>query len=337
MVGSVKNGNVGDCHTKYVIVDTDMGSDDAWALQMILHAEKLLPNIKLLGITCVHGNASLDNVLLNTRRILDRADRNDVPIFGGAEEPLILGPGFDEPFHGQDGMADLGDDFYESFKMQSTVRPENAVEAIRMLAEQHPKKLTLICLGPLTNIALALKTYRGLSEQIEEIFLMGGNYHGIGNASRSAEYNFFTDPEAANIVLNQAKCPITILPWEACLTHNFDVSMDWRWNVVGTVPNKFVQFLNVVEGKQYSKYDTWMVCDALLTAAFLFPQCIRKARMCHATVELAGKYTRGQVVIDHLRRVPDNVNMIELLCSNSCKDALLWTANPDLVPKMHKQ
>lgn len=333
MVENKENGNVDQ--TKYLIVDTDMGSDDAWALMMILRAEQLMPNIKILGITCIHGNASLENVVKNTRRILERAGRCDVQIFEGAGEALIPGPPFPNPFHGYDGMADLGEHNYSTFNMQSTVRPENAIEAIKTFTMQYPKKVTLLCLGPLTNLALALKTYRGLSEQFEEIFLMGGNYTGIGNTSRCAEFNFYTDPESANIVLHLAKCPITILPWEACMEENLDITIDWRLNVIGNVQNKFVQFLNIVERKLYSQYDSWMVCDALLAAAYLFPKCIKKARSCHATVELAGHFTRGQVVVDHLKTNPHNVKIIELLCSASCKDALLWTANPDKVPQMH--
>lgn len=335
MVGSVANGN--NDQTKYLIVDTDMGSDDAWALMMILRAEQLMPHIKLLGITCVHGNASLENVVRNTRRILERAGRCDVPIFEGAAEALIPGTPFHTPFHGYDGMADLGEENYSTFDLRSTVRPENAIEAIKTVTTQHPKKVTLLCLGPLTNIALALKTYRGMSEQFEEIFLMGGNFRGIGNTSRCAEFNFYTDPESANIVLHQAKCPITILPWEACMEENLDISIDWRLNVIGSVPNKFVEFLNVVEQKLYSQYDSWMVCDALLSAAYLFPQCIKKQRTCHATVELAGQFTRGQVVVDHLKTNPHNVKIIELLCSVSCKQALLWTASPDDVTTINQQ
>lgn len=332
-----ESANGGDDQTNYLIVDTDMGSDDAWALMMILRAEQLLPNIKLLGITCVHGNATLENVVRNTRRILERAGRCDVHIFEGAEQALIPGPPFPDPFHGYDGMADLAEDNYSTFNVQSTVRNENAIEAIRAFADAYPKRVTLLCLGPLTNIALAFRTYRGLSDQFKEIFLMGGNYRGIGNTSRCAEFNFYTDPEAAHIVLLQTKCPVTILPWEACMEENLDITIDWRLDVIGNVANKFVQFLNIVERKLYAQYESWMVCDALLTAAYLFPHCIKKERAWHATVELAGHFTRGQVVVDHLNKNPHNVKIIELLCSSSCKDALLWTANPDAVPTMHQQ
>lgn len=88
--------------TKYVIVDTDMGSDDAWAVLMLLRAEQYMQNFKILGLTCVHGNAPMENVLKNTGRILERAGRCDVPIFEGAHEAIIPGPPFPEPFHGNE-------------------------------------------------------------------------------------------------------------------------------------------------------------------------------------------------------------------------------------------
>lgn len=226
-------------------------------------------------------------------------------------------------------MADLSEDFFTNFKVESTVRPENAIEAIKLFVTQYPKKVTLVCLGPLTNIALALKTYRGLGELIGEIHLMGGNYNGVGNTTRSAEFNFYTDPEAANIVLQCANCPITILPWEACLEENLDITKEWRLNVIGNVQDKFVQFLNVVERKLYAQFETWMVCDALLAATFLFPRCLKKTRRCHATVELAGYHTRGQVVIDHMKTNPHNVTMIELICAKTCKEVFLWAASPE--------
>lgn len=308
-----------------------MGSDDAWALLMLLQAEKHMQNYKIIGITCVHGNTTMQNVIRNTVRILEDAGRGDVPIYEGAHEALIPGPPFPTPFHGFDGMGDLVGEHAINTQIEGKVRPGNAVEAINKLVIEHPKQVTLVCVGPLTNVALALTTYQGLSEQIEEIFIMGGNYHGIGNTSRCAEFNFYTDPEAANIVLHRSKCPVTILPWEACLEENLNITMDWRLNVVGSVNSDVVKLLNVVERKCYSQFDTWMPCDAWLTAAFLFPdKCIQKKRQCHVTVELAGHYTRGQVVIDHLKTNTDNVTIIDLLCENSCKEAILWTVDPEV-------
>ena len=85
---------------------------------------------------------------------------------------------------------------------------------------KNPKKVTLLCLGPLTNLALALKTYTEIQGNIKEVFVMGGNVSGCGNATRCAEYNFYADPESAHIVLESAKCPVTIVPWEPCMQEN---------------------------------------------------------------------------------------------------------------------
>lgn len=317
---------------KYVILDADIGSDDAWALFTTLQTEKYLKNIKLLGITCVAGNAPMKNILQNTNRVLERIGRNDIAIFEGAHEALIPGPPFATPFHGFDGMADLGDEYFKNFREQNNIRPENAIEAIKTFALQYPKQVTIICVGPLTNIALTLKTYHGLSEQLAGIYIMGGNYLGIGNTSRCAEYNFWVDPEAANIVLHAAKCPITILPWESCMDDKIDIPKDWRFNVIGNVNNKFIQFLNDVERKLYKDFDSWLVCDALLAAAALFPECILKMHQCHATVELGGQHTRGQVVIDHTKKMPNNVTIISKLCSKKIREIFQWIADPETFP-----
>lgn len=330
MLPNNENGN--ENRSKYLIIDTDMGSDDAWALLLILRAEKVLQNFQVLGITCVHGNAPMDHVVQNTRRILERAGRDDVPIFVGAHEALIPGPPFPVPFHGFDGMGDLGDAYFKDFNVQSTVRSENAVEVINTFATQYPNQVTLVGLGPLTNIALALKAYKGLSEKLERIVIMGGNYRGIGNTSRCAEFNFYTDPEAANIVLHAAKCPLTILPWEACMENNLDITMEWRLNVVGAEQDKFVQFLNAVERKLYAEFVMWQVCDGLLAAALIFPGCIKETQDWHATVELGGNFTRGQVVLDHMKTNTKNVQIITMLCSKTVKEAFLWATNPEVHP-----
>lgn len=131
------------------------------------------------------------------------------------------------------------------------VQPKNAVQVIRDLVLKYPNKVSLICLGPLTNIALAAKTYPEIRDKIFDIHLMGGNFRGsslekrkitfgsvsfyklfnvcnlflgVGNTSACAEFNFLVDPEAAHIVLNSFQCPVTVLPWEGCLEDSLFLS-----------------------------------------------------------------------------------------------------------------
>lgn len=102
---------------------------------------------------------------------------------------------------------------------------------------------------------------------------------------------------------------------------------DWRFNVIGTVACRYIKYLNLAEAVVYKSFDSWMPCDAYLAAIFLFPlTCVRKTRKFHATVELAGNYTRGQMILDHLRKNDDNVTVIDLLNEDGCKKVLRWAA-----------
>lgn len=235
-------------------------------------------------------------------------------------------------------------------------------------SRQRPHEVSLICIGPLTNLALALKTYDGLRDNMKEVYLMGGNssgeydlptrsfkitndcvvsFTGIGNISSCAEYNFYLDPEAAHIVLETAKCPITILPWEPCLGENIKISMvsrefdiiakqkfisysvvqEWRLEIVKDVKCRCIELLNEAEKICYRNWAEWVPVDGFLIAAFLFPELsVSKSRQLHATVELSGKHTRGQMVLDHLKRRSSNVTVIDLLNEEGCKKIFQWTA-----------
>jgi inosine-uridine nucleoside N-ribohydrolase len=153
----------------------------------------------------------------------------------------------------------------------------------------------------------------------------------MGNITSCAEFNFYTDPEAAHIVLTSACCPIYLLPWETCL--RIDISLAWRFNVLGAIQNSQMNLLNTVEKKVWAKsrFTSWIPCDAILAATLLRPDIVMKSQKCHATVELRGIHTRGQVVIDHLKLKDPNVHLVEEVDTSVLKKMLLWAAgHPDL-------
>lgn len=127
-----------------------------------------------------------------------------------------------EGYYGEDGFGDV---FPETNTTQF-VKKETAAEAIIKLVKEHPKEISLICVGPLSNLAVASLLDENLMEGIKEIYIMGGNAIGYGNVRQgnTAEWNFHMDPEAAHIVFSQASFPIHVLTWEACLKENFFVS-----------------------------------------------------------------------------------------------------------------
>ena len=175
-----------------IILDVDTGVDDACALLLAA----LHPDVELLAVTCVSGNASVDDVVRNTMKVLDVAGRPDVPVARGADRPLLEPRGDARHVHGADGMADLG--------WPASARPidgRHAVELLRDLLSQaaagEPSdRVTLVPLAPLTNIALLLRTYPEAARGLRAIVFMGGSAD-VGNATASAEFNVWHDPEAA--------------------------------------------------------------------------------------------------------------------------------------------
>ncbi|MEN9324990.1 MAG: hypothetical protein RL414_744 [Actinomycetota bacterium] len=196
---------------KNFILDVDTGVDDAFAL---LFAARH-PEINLLGVTCVDGNTNLKQVLINTLKVLDAAEAGDIPVSAGATRPLLGHSLYAEHVHGADGMGNLG-----IAPSQRKIDPRSAVELTRDLIEASKEPVTLIPLGPLTNIALFLRSFPETAKKLERIVLMGGSASD-GNATATAEFNIWHDPEAAAIVFNSG-VPITM--------YGLDVFMDLRMN-----------------------------------------------------------------------------------------------------------
>ncbi|XP_037937929.1 pyrimidine-specific ribonucleoside hydrolase RihB-like [Teleopsis dalmanni] len=321
--------------TKYVIFDCDGGSDDAWALLMLIkaHQEK---RIVLLGVTiCGCGNTDLENAAKNTLRILKASDSLNIPVYLGASDPLLPKRQQESTFkfHGEDGFGDvlIEDDLnIKDFISES----DHGVCKINELCSAKPKQITLISTGPLTNIALCYAMYPNFVNDVKDLFIMGGNYQGVGNFTRAAEFNFYCDPEAAHIVLEKSICPVTILPWEPCMSDRFAVYLNWRLEVLGPLAetcNEAIKTLNKVEHAQYSTagFEVWNPCDAMLTAVYLFENhVVSKSNKWHATVDVLGGHTRGQMVLDHLHEVdknPKNVRIIEDLNAEFFKTVAEWT------------
>lgn len=174
-----------------VVLDVDTGVDDALAIVLaIAH-----PRLNVRCITCVSGNVSVDQVVVNTLKTLDVMDAPEVPVAAGADRPLLAPPADASYVHGADGLADLG--LATSVR---TVAPTSALELARDRILGSPAPVTLIALGPLTNVALLLRSFPQVRDNLERIHFMGGSVGG-GNATAVAEYNIWHDPEAAAIVL----------------------------------------------------------------------------------------------------------------------------------------
>ncbi|AMS43031.1 MULTISPECIES: nucleoside hydrolase [Aminobacter] len=177
-----------------VLIDVDTGVDDALALSFAA----LHPDINLRAVTCVAGNASLDNVYRNTRAVLSIAGAGHVPVARGASRPLIAAPRDAAHVHGHNGLAGL-----ELAVPEADGSDIHAVELMRREILASPTSPTLIALAPLTNVALLLRMYPEVAARLERIVFMGGSA-SIGNATPVAEFNSWADPEAVAIVVDSS-------------------------------------------------------------------------------------------------------------------------------------
>ncbi|XP_064616443.1 nucleoside hydrolase-like isoform X2 [Liolophura sinensis] len=291
---------------RLLIIDTDAGVDDAQAIVMAIGR----PDVHVVAITTVQGNVSTKQVSKNVLRLLRLANRKDIPVYQGCEVSVIGAQRSATYFHGTDGFGDIPDTTeHENGEIQS----EHGVLAMIRLVKENPGKLSLVAIGPLTNVALAIRLYPEFGSQLKDCFVMGGNYHGIGNSSISAEFNFYNDPEAAHIVLSELKCtrPITLVCWEVCL----DFSLTWeqyeQWLPETGRVSRFLKQAETfcVDFLRKNGYQ-FIVCDEVAVAASFDSSVIREATPAVAHVEMAGSRTRGQMVVDWKSKDPPNVLLI---------------------------
>jgi pyrimidine-specific ribonucleoside hydrolase len=278
-----------------MILDVDTGVDDACALLLAA----LHPDVDLRAVTCVGGNAGVDDVVRNTLRVLDVAGRPDVPVARGAARPLIEPAREARHVHGDDGMADLG-------WPASDRHPDrrHAVELLRDLLSQaatggSDDLVTLVPLAPLTNIALLLRTYPEAAAGLREIVFMGGAAQ-VGNATASAEFNVWHDPEAAAIVLESAaELDIPVVMYGLDVFYDVRVSRDQAavlTAVGGRGPAELAGRLIDFQCGRFGQPDA-TVGDAGAVCAVIDRVGLTTTRL-PVRVELAGTYSRGRTIVD---------------------------------------
>ena len=185
-----------------IIIDTDPGIDDSMAIFYALNS----PEIELLGLTTIFGNASTEICTTNALRLLEIAGRTDIPVYRGAEKPISSElRGSPDFVHGPDGQGNSN-----LSPPKTSVQNETALEFLHKTIRDNPGEVTLVPIGPLTNIAELFIHDSSIDQDIKEIILMGGNAISEGNATPTAEANIINDPEAADIVFS-ANCEISMV------------------------------------------------------------------------------------------------------------------------------
>eukprot|EP00039_Didymoeca_costata_P010983 m.150115 g.150115 ORF g.150115 m.150115 type:complete len:404 (-) comp15021_c0_seq5:2184-3395(-) len=321
------------------IIDCDAGIDDAQALVTALCSEKC----EVLAITTVMGNVGLDQVVTNVKRTLLACDMYDkVPLYRGAATPLIFdrdSPVSAEYWHGEDGLGDVphAHPSLASIPKDSRKRHlENineqggleAIQAIIKLVRENPGEITIVALGPLTNIALAVQMAPDLPNLVKSFVFMGGSENARGNRTYTAEYNTFSDPEAAYICLNSFKESVMV-SWDLTLAHGLDFS--WCENVWFNKNTTQGHFLGEVSALTIKKsYNSpwrekgYLIPDPLAMCVALDEACVAKSETYNGTVSLSFGITRGQIVRDqdHIFGKPNNLKVVKEVNMDILRDLL---------------
>ncbi|VAW16903.1 Inosine-uridine preferring nucleoside hydrolase [hydrothermal vent metagenome] len=302
----VRKGIDNTTMTRKIIIDTDPGQDDAVAILLALASPK---ELEVAAIVAVAGNVGLRQNAINALKVVELAGRTDVPVFAGYDRPIRRKLVTAEHVHGKTGLD--GPDLAEpQIKLQEQHGVDFIIETIRNAAS---KEITICALGPLTNVAMALLRAPDIAPKIGEIVLMGGACFEGGNITPSAEFNFYVDPEAADIVMRSG-VEITMLPLD--VTHRI-LATGERIQAIKNIGNNtgraIYQMLDFSERFDLEKYQ-WLgapVHDPCVIAWLLEPE-IFSGRKINVEIEVTSELTRGMSVADYwgvTSRTP-NVNFI---------------------------
>jgi pyrimidine-specific ribonucleoside hydrolase len=270
-----------------IIIDTDPGIDDAMAIFLALRS----PELKIEAITPVCGNVPLDLTLPNALRLLEIAGRADVPVAAGASHPLVRRLATAGHVHGVNGLA--GVEFPEP-----KIKPvhESAPELIRRIVRDNPGEITIVAVGPLTNVALALRADPELASMIPAIAIMGGSLSG-GNMTPAAEFNLYVDPEAARIVFD-ANIPLSMVGLDVtrrCLVNEQHIKqLEAANNPVSQAAGKIMRA--TYERMRQGGEVTDIALHDALTVASLIDHDVITRKEYYVEVETVGEWTAGQTL-----------------------------------------
>jgi inosine-uridine nucleoside N-ribohydrolase len=273
---------------KKVMIDCDVGVDDAFALILAFHS----PELEVEAITGVNGNVPLERVFENIQKVLSLIHPQKKPLITkGADQPLEGKSIYAHSVHGQDGLGGAkierkeGEEWWEIY-------PGRADELITKMARQHPNELTLIATGPLTNLALGLQKDPQGMKKLKEVSIMGGAVRTKGNITPDAEFNIFVDPLAAKMVF-ESGLPITLVPLD--VTHQVFLTSQMMEERVKPINNSFSQFVIEATGYDFTTHnfrekELIYLHDPLAVGVIIDPDLVRKERLSVHVETREGQY-----------------------------------------------
>lgn len=271
-----------------ILLDTDPGIDDALAIFLALAS----PEIHIEAITTVSGNVNVDHTTRNALALLTLAGRTDIPVARGCRYPLVREPLYAAHVHGDNGLGGV-------HLPEPTIHTseEHAVDLIIEKIFQYPGEITLVPIGPLTNIALALRQEPRIAERVREVVLMGGALRVPGNTTPAAEFNIFADPHAAHIVLH-AGWPVRMVSLDTTtrtpLTREQVANLTQGGGTVKTCIQQMLAYYFDVFAAQNGE-TVFHMHDPLCLGAVFQPDVIDWTP-AYVDVELNGTLTLGETV-----------------------------------------
>lgn len=287
-----------------LIIDTDPGIDDALALLLALAAKD---ELDVTAITTVNGNVGVDQVTENVFRILDVAGRSDIPVYKGNGKPLMRENDNCEEFHGDDGLGNLG--FKE---VPGTVKEESAVDFLIRKVREEKGEITLVPIGPLTNIAQAVQKDPEFARNVKKVVIMGGAEHG-GNMSPCAEFNFWTDPEAAKIVFQAGFERVTMVGLDATSYVFLSPTLRELLYLINTPVSRFIHKITRVYADGHWEIEKKLGCELcdVLTIAYLLDRNVVEKVDAFVDVETSG-LCDGMSVVYRTKYYPDKKKNCEV-------------------------
>src|SRR5579872_6836364 len=282
---------------KKVIIDTDPGTDDAIAIMLALNS----PELDVRALTVVPGNVTAQQGLQNALKMVSLANRCDIPVAGGAQHPLFQKLITAEFWHGKNGLANV-----ELPASKCKADPRFGPDLIIEMVHQYPHEITLLPIGPLTNIALAVSKDPSIVSLVNNIVIMGGSITG-GNVNGAAEANIYGDPEAASIVFN-AGWMVTMIGSDVgertIITRKHVAELQTSQGPESDFIAKLADWY--LTRSEKSGYQGAAMYDPLAVATVIDPSLVTLRDM-HVDVETKGEFTRGETVANRMGSDEKNV------------------------------
>lgn len=293
--------------TTPIILDVDTGIDDALAIALAVKA----PNCDLVAMTTVAGNIDIGNATRNTLDVLDMLGATDVPVHRGASRPLVRPHKDAAYFHGLNGIGGA-----KLPRSTRSVGPDRGPAAIIRHAAARPGEITLVCTGPLTNLAIALNVEPELPNLLKRVVLMGGAYQVPGNTTKWAEYNIFCDPEAAAQVFETPFPDIIAIGLD--VTHQCKLPND-IWHAIEEQADPVARlFRAVLEAPFAIREQTgFHLHDPLALGVALDPTLVTTGRYTvsvHAGSDERGSTSLGQPALVNVATAVDHQRFLREMC-----------------------